>query len=94
MDHLEVNAETAKTEDDITAELMDAIREANDILFPDSESVTDQADSPRDQAMDSDRVFTAPSISERNTGAKKRVSCGCKRLQETQCFLQQEVKLN
>ncbi|KAG5873718.1 hypothetical protein JTB14_009359 [Gonioctena quinquepunctata] len=37
MDHLEVKAETAKTED-ITANLTDAIREADDILFPDSES--------------------------------------------------------
>ncbi|KAG5861097.1 hypothetical protein JTB14_035955 [Gonioctena quinquepunctata] len=70
MDHLEINAETTKTEDDITADLMDAIREADDILFPDSESeegneetptekpgpsVTDRANSPQDQAMDSDR---------------------------------------
>ncbi|KAG5863368.1 hypothetical protein JTB14_022650 [Gonioctena quinquepunctata] len=70
MDHLEINAKLTKTDDDITADLMDAIREADDILFPDSESeeesngnpqgkpgpsVTDRADSPQEQAMDSDR---------------------------------------
>ncbi|KAG5885326.1 hypothetical protein JTB14_020698 [Gonioctena quinquepunctata] len=68
MDHLEINAETTKTEDDITSDLMDATRGADDILFPDSEegneetprekpgpSVTNRANSPQDQAMDSDR---------------------------------------
>ncbi|KAG5864698.1 hypothetical protein JTB14_024670 [Gonioctena quinquepunctata] len=68
MDHLEISAKLTKTDDDITADLMDAIREANDILFPDSEeennenprgkpgpSDTDRADSPQEQAMDSDR---------------------------------------
>ncbi|KAG5870903.1 hypothetical protein JTB14_025418 [Gonioctena quinquepunctata] len=70
MDHLKIKTELAKTDDDITADLMDAIREADDILFPESESeeehnesprgtpgpsVTDRADFPQEQAMDSDR---------------------------------------
>ncbi|KAG5865586.1 hypothetical protein JTB14_018161 [Gonioctena quinquepunctata] len=70
MDHLKIKTELAKTDDDITADLMDAIREADDILFPESESeeennesprgtpgpsVTDRANFPQEQAMDSDR---------------------------------------
>ncbi|KAG5878047.1 hypothetical protein JTB14_032313 [Gonioctena quinquepunctata] len=70
MDHLKIKTELAQTDDDITADLMDAIREADDILFPESESeeehhesprgspgpsVTDRTDVPQEQAMDSDR---------------------------------------
>ncbi|KAG5869060.1 hypothetical protein JTB14_027032 [Gonioctena quinquepunctata] len=47
MDHLKIKTELAKTDDDITADLMDAIREADDILFPESESEEEHNESPR-----------------------------------------------